>query len=104
MKPCLLQISDNSRKDYIVNILKNRESAIYHYNITKAGRATVSIPAEVLARVILCNDFVEVKVKCEDVLCPKSIDSVNESLPYVMSLEKNIAAHSVLKTFPYQPL
>ena len=37
VKPCLLGILDHDRKDYIVEMLKSRESTIYKYDITEAG-------------------------------------------------------------------
>ena len=48
VKPCLLGILDHDRKDYIVEMLKNRESTIYKYDITEAGDTTVWVPAQVM--------------------------------------------------------
>ena len=40
----------------------------------------------------------------EDVLCPSSINVVNEAFEYVKNLEKKKAAKSTLNTFPFYPL
>ena len=104
MKPCLLGILDHERKDYIVEMLKNRESTIYKYDITEAGDTTVWVPAQVMARVVVNGKFVVEKHKGEEVLCPENIDAVYESFEYIKNLEKNRAAKPVLEAFPYYPL
>ena len=104
VKPCLLGILDHVRKDYIVEMLRSRESTIYKYDITEAGDTTVWVPAQVMARVIVQNQFTVEKHKGEEVLCPSSIDVVNEAAEYIKNLEKNKAAKPVLKAFPYYPL
>ena len=58
VKPCLLGILDPDRKDYIVEMLRSRESTIYKYDITEAGDTTVRVIAQVMARVIVQNKFI----------------------------------------------
>ena len=104
VKPCLLGILGHSRKDYIVELLRSRESTIYKYDITDAGDTTVWVPAQVMARVIVQNKFTVEKHKEEEILCPSKIDVVNEAFEYIKNLEKNKAAKSLLEAFPYYPL
>ena len=104
VKPCLLGILDHDRKDYIVEMLRSRESTIYKYDITEAGDTTVWVPAQVMARVIVQKQFTVEKHKREEILCPSSIDVVNEAFEYIKNLEKNKAAKPMLEAFPYYPL
>ena len=85
-------------------MLKNRESTIYKYDITEASCTTVWVPAQVMARIIVRDQFTIEKHKGEEILCPENIDVVNEATEYVLDLEKNRAAKPVLEAFPYYPL
>ena len=104
VKPCLLGILNHPCKNYIIEMLRSRESTIYKYDITEAGDTTVWVPAQVMTRVIVQKQFTVEKHKGEEILCPSSIDVVNEAFEYVKSLEKNKAAKSMLEAFPYYPL
>ena len=57
VKPCLLGILNHPRKNYIIEMLRSRESTIYKYDITEAGDTTVWVPAQVKARVIVQKQF-----------------------------------------------
>ena len=54
---------------------------IYNFDITEADKISVWIPAQVMARVIVCDNFKLETINGEDVLCPKSIAIVNEICP-----------------------